>query len=277
MVNSPAEEAMQRILAFCNRSGVRGLVIAGAVLWASAVQAQVSSGDGDGTTPPNPLAGLNIVKIEEDWLLDIAEPDPNADCPQVVAVFGPSEPNTGTHANFELNHGTQPDFAEGGMQLQAWYGEYLIGYHSQFAPAEFNQAIERVTFTTQMRVRDNMLKLAILNGHSLTWGDFGGSSNLRIDMGTWRDNLNDWNAQHSIDNSRVSYGANRVNKFVRTEIRYYTRDDSGYHLVYTDETDTYIHKLAEDSVAPDPVNQGDSPIENGLGDSGSSGSGGSGA
>jgi hypothetical protein len=97
--------------------------------------------------------------------------------------------------------------------------------------------------------------LAITNGQSLTWGPFGGSSNLTIDMSTWRDNLNDWNSQYSIDNSRVSYGANRVNKFMRTAIRYYTRDSSGqYQLVYTDDTDTYIYKLAEDSVAPAPLN-----------------------
>lgn len=268
---------MQLTLASCTRFAVPGCAVAG-LLWCSSIAlAQVGSGSGSGDPSANPLAGFNIVKIEEDWLLDVADPDPNADCPQVVTVFGPADPDTGTHANFEINHGTQPDFAEGGMQLQAWYGEYLIGYHSQFAPAEFNQAIERVTFTTQIRVRDNMLKLAIMNGHSLTWGDFGSSSNLRIDMSTWRENLNDWNPQHSIDNSRVSYGANRVNKFLRTEIRYYTRDDQGqYQLVYTDETDTYIYKLAEDNLAPDPINEGDSPIENGLGDSGSGSSGSSG-
>jgi hypothetical protein len=260
---------MQRSHAFCTRFAVRGFAVAGLWLWSSMAGAQVSSGDSS-DPPTNPLAGFNIVKIEEDWLLDIANPDPDADCPQVVTVFGPSDPDSGTHANFELNHGTQPEFAEGGMQLQAWYGEYLIGYHSQFAPAEFNQAIERLTFTTQIRVRDNMLKLAILNGQSLTWGPFGGSSNLRIDMSTWRNDLNDWNSQYSIANSRVSYGANRVNKFLRTEIRYYTRDNSGqYQLVYTDETDTYIHRLDEDNFAPDPLNGGDSPIENGLGDSGS--------
>jgi hypothetical protein len=141
------------------------------------------------------------------------------------------------------------------MQLQAWYGNYLIGYHSQFAPSEFNQAIERLTFTTVTRVRDNMLKLAITNGHSLTWGDFGGSESLRVDMSTSRTNLNDWNSQNSITNSRVSYGANRVNKFVRTEIRYYTRQDGQYQLHHTDETDTYIHRLAEDPYAPAPIGQ----------------------
>ena len=255
---------MQRTSAFCN--GRRWLVAAvlGSLMSATQALAQVNSGGDE----EDPLAGVNIVRIEEDWLLDIASPDADADCPQVVAVFGPGHPDSGTHAVFELNHGTLPSYNEGGLQLQAWYGEYLIGYRSQFAPAEFDQAIERVSFTTQFRVRDNMLKLAIINGHSLTWGDFGGTSSLRIDLSTWRSNLNDWNPQYSIDNSRVSYGANRVNKFLRTEIRYYTRVDGQYQLHHTDETDTYIHRLVEDDAAPTPLNEGDSPIEEGLGDAG---------
>lgn len=242
---------MQRTYAFCTRFGIRYLTATlGCLLLSPVAWGQVDSGGGE----TNPLAGVNIVKIEEDWLLDIADPEPDKNCPQVVTVFGPADPDSGTYAIFELNHGTLPDFAEGGMQLQAWYGEYLIGYRSQFAPAEFNQAIERVTYTTVIRVRDNSLKLAIINGHSLTWGDFGGTWSLRVDMSTWRENLNDWNSRHSLEHSRVSYGANRVNKFVRTEIRYYTRNESGYQLHYKDETDSYIHRLAEDAYAPDPLN-----------------------
>jgi len=241
---------MQRTFAFCN--GTRWFVAAllGSLICSTPARGQIDSG-GD----TDPLAGVSIAKVEEDWLLDIADPDANADCPQVVTVFGPGDPSYATHAIFELNHGTQPDFAEGGLQLQAWYGEYLIGYRSQFAPAEFDVAIERVTFTTETRVRDHLLKLAIKNGHSQTWGDFGGTSSLRIDMDTWRENLNDWNPQHSITHSRVSYGANRVNKFLRTEIRYYTRSDGSYQLHHTDETDTYIHRLAEDQYAPGPIGQ----------------------
>jgi hypothetical protein len=219
-----------------------------------AAWAQAGAGEG---AAENPLAGVDIVKVEEDWSLDIANPEPDADCPQVVTVFGPADPSVGTHAILELNHGTLPDYCQGGMQLQAWYGDYLIGYHSQFAPAELNYAIEQVTFTTATRVRDGYLHLYVKNGHSLTWGDFGGfDSQLSIYMGTWRSNLNDWNAQGSITNSRVAYGANRVNNFVRTAVRYYIADENGNsQLYYTDDTDTYVHRLIEDNYAPDPVNQ----------------------
>ncbi len=241
---------MQRTPAFCNGRLVVAVLLGSLAFCSPPAWCQSESSNGD-----NPLAGVDIAKIEEDWLLDIADPEANADCPQVVTVFGPADPSCGTHAIFEMNHGTQPEFSEGGMQLQAWHSDYLVGYRSQFAPAEFDVAIERITFTTLTRVRENWLKLAIINGESLTWGNFGGTSSLRIDMTTWRENLNDWDAQHSIAHSRVSYGANRVNKFLRTEIRYYTRVDGQYQLHYTDETDTYIHRLVEDQYAPGPIGQ----------------------
>ena len=208
----------------------------------------------DGTW--NPLAGVDIVKVEEDWSLDVADLEAAADCPQVVTVFGPADPTVGTHAVLELNHGTLPDYGQGGMQLQAWYGDYLIGYHSQFAPAELTYAIEQVTFTTTTRVRNGYLHLYVKNGTSLTWGGFGGwDTRLRITMSTQRTNLNDWDAQNSITNSRVAYGANRVNNFVRTAVRYYIADEFGNsQLYYTDDTDTYVHRLVEDNDAPDPVN-----------------------
>jgi hypothetical protein len=224
------------------------------LLAASVAVGQVESGDGGVT---NPLAGVNIVKVEEDWLLDVASPEPDSDLPQIVTVFGPTNPSTGTHAVFELNHGTLPSFGQGGMQLQVWWGSYLVGYESQFAPNELNVAIERITYTTKVRVEGGQLYLYVKNGHSLTWGDFPtdeGSGHLHIAVNTTRTNLNDWSSANSINNSRVSYGANRVNKFMRTAIRYYT-SDSWTTPYYTDDTDTYIHQLTEDLDAPPPVNE----------------------
>jgi hypothetical protein len=221
-----------------------GLLLTGSTAWG-----QVET-EGDNE---NPLAGVDIIKIEEDWLLDIADPDPAADCPQVVTVFGPGDPSYGTHAIFELNHGTLPDYGEGGMQLQVWFGQYLIGYKGQHSPAELHVAVERLTYTTVTAVWDHRMKLYVKNGDSVTWGDFGhtSTSSLKVELDTWRDHLNDWDSEGPIRHSRVSYGANRVNKYMRTAVRYYTAD--GLH--HTDETPRYVHRLAEDAVAPAPVNE----------------------
>lgn len=221
----------------------------------SSAWGQVDTGGGDAGAGVDPLAGVDIMKVEEDWVLDIANPDPEADCPQIITVFGPSDPTIGTHAVVELNHGTLPDFSEGGMQLSVWWGDWLIGYRRQHAPAELYYAIERLTYTTVTEVQNNRLKLFVANGESLTWGEFGddGTSSMKVELLTERANLNEWNPDHSINHSRVTYGANRVNKYVRSEIRYYT--ESGLH--YTDSNESVIHRLTEDEFAPDPVNAGD--------------------
>ncbi len=208
----------------------------------------------------NPLAGVDVIRIEEDWVLDVADPEPGGNLPQIETVFGPSSPATGTHAIFQVNHGSLPAFGEGGMQLQAWWGGYLVGYRSQFAPQELNVAIERLTYTTAIRVCGNgHVHLYVVNGHSLTWGDFAtdgaeNTSNLHIRIESAKVNLNDWNSQNSIDYSRVTYGGNRVNKYVRSAIRYYTAADL-VNPYYTDTTETVIHRLAEDEYAAPPVNQ----------------------
>jgi hypothetical protein len=226
--------------------GPFGAALLGLFCVAVPAQAQVDSGD-----DANPLEGADIVKIEEDWVIDIANPDPDADCPQIVTVFGPADPSVGTHAIFELNHGTLPDFSEGGMQLQVWFGDSLVGYRRQHAPAELYIGIERLTYTTVTEVVNRKVKLYVSNGQSLTWGEFGdtGTTALKVELDTWRDHLNDWNTENAISHSRVVYGANRVNKFKRTAVRYYTAD--GLH--HTDTTERYVHRLVEDAYAPPPV------------------------
>ncbi len=66
--------------------------------------------------------------------------------------------------------------------------------------------------------------MEVINGTSESWGTFGdvGTLKQRVDVGL--DNLNHFNPAHSIRNSRVSYGANRVKMFKRTAYRYYTAD-----------------------------------------------------
>ena len=199
----------------------------------------------------DPLAGVDVIRVEEDWVLDVADPDPAADCPQIVTVFGPSDPETGTHCLFELNHGTLPGFVEGGMQIQVWWGDYLVGYKQQFAPTELYVAVERVSYTTITELNGSHLDMFVNNGQSVTWGTFGSNNatgSLKVQLGTSRTNLNNYDAENSVTHSKVSYGANRVNQFMRTEVRYYTA--AGLH--HTDESDRVVHQLA--TPGPPPVN-----------------------
>ncbi|MEZ6058155.1 MAG: hypothetical protein R3C01_15765 [Planctomycetaceae bacterium] len=198
----------------------------------------------------NPLSGKIIVRVEEEWIVDIANPDPELDIPQIVTVFGPDDPQLGTHGIFEVNHSTVPDFVDGGMQLQCWFRDSRMGARRHLNPAELAIGIERIRYTTVVELKDSKLILEIKNGDSVTFGKFGGEGQLRLALWTWRHNLNSYNAQNSITHSRVSYGANRVNRFLRAGIRYYTSDGE----VIVDETDTIIHQVADANLGPAPVN-----------------------
>lgn len=166
------------------------------------------------------LAGdTTVVRVEEDWEVLIGTPDPFLDMPQIVTVFGPADPETGVHAVFELNHGTLPEFGEGGMQLQYWSAETLKGYRRQKAPTEFSTANETVTYTTVTEIENGNLTLSVANGKSRTFGDFGDESSLRIQVKTDIANLNGMGLENSIRHSKVTYGANHVQKFQRTRVR----------------------------------------------------------
>ncbi len=185
----------------------------------------------------------DIIRVEEDWELAIATPDPEANAPQVVFVFGPDDPEAGTYAVFEMNHGTMPDFAAGGMQLQCWWDNYLLGYRNHPNFSQFAASIDTVTFTAVTEVASDKLNLEIINGNSLTWGSFGGQGYLKLSLNTWRNDLNSYKADYSVKHTRVSYGATRVNRLVRREVRYYSAEG----LVSTDTEDRYVHQLVIDT------------------------------
>lgn len=192
-----------------------------------------------------------IVRVEEDWLLDIAVTDQNSTAPEIVTTFGPHNPYTGLHAVFEMNHTTYPSFQKGGMQMQAWWGPWFIGSKRHPNSSEMLTTVERVQYTACTRVANNVVTMEIKNGDSITYGTFGGDRYLRLRLWTNVQNLNNYHPQSSIAHSRVTFGANRVNRFLRTEIRYYTADGD----VITDETDTYVHQLVAADQGPAPINE----------------------
>ncbi|MCA9090767.1 MAG: hypothetical protein KDA90_19265 [Planctomycetaceae bacterium] len=188
-----------------------------------------------------------IVRVEEDWELLIACPVPEQNLPQIVTVFGPTDADFGTHTVFELNHGTLPEFGEGGMQLQVWWRDLEVGHKAQHAPTELSFENELVTYTTVTRLKEDLLYMEVIRGKSVSYGDFGNSGLLQMRLYTFRNDLNPYDPDNSIRNSRVTYGANRVNRFVRRAIRFYKQGNNGPELYCDDTTPTYVHRLATDT------------------------------
>lgn len=184
-----------------------------------------------------------IHRVEEDWELKVSSPDPQYHIPQIVTVFGPTNAHFDTHAVFELNHGTMPSFAQGGMQLQVWYGSWLTGYQSRLSPTQLATPNEIIKYTTSTAISGEYLVLRVHQGQSATFGNFGGEGTLRIRMFTLRRDLNPYEPGNSLRHSRVTFGANRVSYFRRNAIRVY--DDQG-NLFAQDNTPRYVHQLTEE-------------------------------
>ncbi len=181
----------------------------------------------------------DIVRIEEDWYININYHNSTKSSPQILLNFGPYNTLDGLFATLEFNHTTIPSFSAGGMSLQCWNGSAIYTTPApirRFAGVPLRYNNEVITFTTVVDVTGsgNTTAIQVINGQSSSWGTFGGSTML-MSVNANINNLNSWLPSTSINNSDVLYGGNRVAMFQRTEIRY-QRKGSQIQRVKKDET-----------------------------------------
>ena len=180
---------------------------------------------------------LPIVRVEEDWRVEVGTPAPEDHAPQIVTVLSPVGNLEREHSVFEMNHTTYPDYAPGGMQLQCWRRDWLSGYGSTPHQQRLYHANEVVLFTSSMQIDDDVLEFRIKNGTSLTWSTFGGNGYLKTRYNTTLENLDSYSPDVSVANSRVAFASHRVRKLVLSRIRYYSQEG----LVTTDDTPRIVH------------------------------------
>ncbi|NLX97083.1 MAG: hypothetical protein GXY83_12985 [Rhodopirellula sp.] len=172
----------------------------------------------------------SVVRVEEDWELVVGAPDHYTDAPQVTCAISPLGTIESIHATFDLNHQSQPEFTAGGLQLQLWEGEVAIDYRGYPNPAVLRQDDETVCWTQRMELSGGQLQFEIVNGNSVTWGQFGGQGYLKSVTPTNLENFNGYRPSVSVDNSGVGYAGNRVRSLTLKAVRVYT--DTGD--VFTD-------------------------------------------
>jgi len=188
-----------------------------------------------GQNPPT------IIRIEEDWVLQINNPDAGNDAPQIINVLSPTSLLSDLHGILELNHSTAPDYQAGGMQLQLWKNEDQLSWKTHANTARLQTNNETINYTMVMEIANGNLTFSIINGNSTTWGQFGQAQNLQVTNATTTiQNLGDYDPQTSVTQSEIGYAANRVTKFALTKLRYY--DANG--LVNTDSTERIVHSQA---------------------------------
>ncbi len=179
-----------------------------------------------------------IVRVEEDWKVDVNVPNPDEHAPQIVNSISPTGSLDDLHAVFELNHRSLDEYGAGGMQLQTWWGETNLNHITRPNYSLLQHEDETITYTIAMKVADGSLTFEVKNGSSETWGEFGRIGWFKLSQSTQLSNLNSYDSNLSVSKSRVGFASHRVKKFSRTQVRLYSADG----LVSTDETERVVHE-----------------------------------
>ncbi len=190
-----------------------------------------------GGTQPALADGLgHTIRVEEDWYVRIGMPDPNSDSPQITSVIAPSWSLSGKYAIFDMNCATQPGFVSGGVQLQLWQDGAILQTCSNTNWDSLHYVNEEIRYTSAVSIQNGNLVFEILNGSSETWGAFG-TGELKLQVATWRDHLNQYSPDYSVENSRIGFASHRVRRFTLERVRYYS--SNGLHA--TDEAPRALH------------------------------------
>jgi hypothetical protein len=168
-------------------------------------------------------AGTAILRIEEDWEIVLTDPVDDLQVPQFHTVMSPYAGQDSTYFQVSWNYRDEPDFQAGGLQLQVWSGE--DHYASRDVDAGgLSSSAETVSWTQSLALDSNHLTFAVSNGHSSSWGDFGGES-MTVRLNRAMHSLDNYSTDISAAGSWVTYGTNRVVRLQISAVRIY--DENG--------------------------------------------------
>jgi hypothetical protein len=165
----------------------------------------------------------DVVMIEEHWELRLGEPDADRSAPQTTMVMSPTGGLDGVHFLFTLNHANAPDYAAGGVQIQAWDGNEFLGYDDDDEVGSLHHSEEVLTWTQKMWLQDGSLKFKVINGQSETWNQFG-NEDMELSVASSLTRLNTYLPAVSLTESQVNYAENRVMSLTLTKLRWMTSD-----------------------------------------------------
>lgn len=182
-----------------------------------------------------------VMRIEEDWELDVNEPASQSCSPQFHTVMSPYATLDGLYFQVTWNYQELPDVVEGGLQLQVWGGAEEFASRNAGSGYLSNDA-ERITWTSTL-LTDNMhVTFGIENGYSQSWGSFGGET-MRVRTQRPLANLEAYSTDVTTANSWVTFGSNRLNRLVLREVRKYNAEGT---LLSRDTQERVIYQPEEE-------------------------------
>jgi hypothetical protein len=172
-------------------------------------------------------------------MLIVGEPNTHTASPQISSQMAQS-PDAALFCNVHLNARDIPRYGEGGLQLQVWRGADNVGNKTSESLAVMETPNEVVTWTQYLTVAGEKMQFGISAASSQTWGDFSGQSVL-VPTDTF--SLDNYSVDYSVQNSGVTFGANRVSYLAIVAVRIYYSDGS----VQTDSTERIVYPALDGS------------------------------
>lgn len=232
---------------WCFPRGRRLLALAGILVALMGLGLLVGRSVAQTEDPPvDPHDPSNLVRVEEDWVLWVTEPDVNKAAPQVATQMIRS-PDSLRFCTFHLNSCDIPTFNQGGLQVQAWEGNTNLAVQTSANRTTMVTPNEIVTWTQYLQREGTTLKFGISAASCApspgTWGDFSGVEILVPDSGA---DLSNYSIDYSLDNSGITFGANRVAQLMLLRVRKY------YFGVDEPDEETVLRSV----YSPDATNSG---------------------
>lgn len=179
------------------------------------------------------LWGNDVVRVEEDWQMQITHPDPELDAPQITTTMLPFGAEDALLLQVDLNHASSPSFSNGGIQLRVCQEDDCLAQVRLFDDMRLHYESETIRWTQVVHSTSSGFYFGVINGDSQTWGTFGGQaaflylSNSEAGGGNFA--LDQYDPRQSAMNSGVTYASNRVGFLQLREARVYT-DDGQVHV-----------------------------------------------
>ena len=207
------------------------------VLWVltaglAAVLAGVFSGTAEGSDND-----LTLVKVEEDWVALVSQPEHGICSPQITNVISPGQSLTGVFGILQVNHRNATNFLEGGLQIQGWVNESLISHSNVSRTAKLTRNSDNIRYTVTMEAVSDGVRFGVTNGRSRTWGRFAASP-VTVTVPSDNVSLETYSPDVSLANTQVNHGAHRVDIIYITNIRRTFSDGT----TQTDATDRVLHR-----------------------------------
>jgi hypothetical protein len=187
------------------------------------------------------LGQTNVVRVEEDWELEIGEPDVNSVGPQVLTTMSPNADLTGAYFTMEINHRSAPSWTPGGISIHRWTGEARNASFDRADRTIMQTSSEVVTWTQALYHDNGRLHFKVFNGVSSTWGLFGYSNLLKLDTSWSVGQINNYTPAVSVAQSGAAYAGNRIHMLKIKCIRLTLSDGS----VLTDNTERIVQELVD--------------------------------